>query len=115
MSAAALLAKKPRPTDGEIDAAMNGNLCRCATYLRIRQAIHRAAELQIEAPPAGRARTSGGQPTVAMVKLKLPTPLLMFPGTSSNAVSVAAKFRLLFSASAARSTVAMTATRASDR
>ena len=44
MSAAALLAKTPRPTDADIDAAMNGNLCRCATYLRIRQGIHRAAE-----------------------------------------------------------------------
>ena len=43
MSAAALLAKKPQPTDADIDAAMQGNLCRCATYLRIREAIHRAA------------------------------------------------------------------------
>jgi len=43
MSAAALLAKTPKPTDADIDAAMNGNLCRCATYLRIRQAIHQAA------------------------------------------------------------------------
>lgn len=43
MSAAAMLAKTPKPTDATIDAAMNGNLCRCATYLRIRQAIHRAA------------------------------------------------------------------------
>ena len=45
MSAAALLAKKPHPTDKDIDSAMNGNLCRCGTYLRIRQAIHRAAEI----------------------------------------------------------------------
>jgi isoquinoline 1-oxidoreductase subunit alpha len=45
MSAAALLAKTPNPTDAQIDVAMNGNICRCATYLRIRQAIHRAAEL----------------------------------------------------------------------
>jgi isoquinoline 1-oxidoreductase subunit alpha len=45
MAAAALLAKNPKPTDGEIDTAMNGNLCRCATYLRIRQAIHRAADM----------------------------------------------------------------------
>ena len=45
MSAAALLATKPRPTDADISQAMNGNICRCATYLRIRQAIHRAAEL----------------------------------------------------------------------
>lgn len=43
MSAAALLKRNPKPTDEDIDAAMNGNLCRCATYLRIRQAIHTAA------------------------------------------------------------------------
>ena len=43
MSAAALLARNPKPTDADIDTAMNGNLCRCATYLRIRQAIHKAA------------------------------------------------------------------------
>jgi isoquinoline 1-oxidoreductase subunit alpha len=45
MSAAELLAKKPKPTDKDIDEAMEGNLCRCGTYLRIRNAIHRAAEL----------------------------------------------------------------------
>ena len=45
MSAAALLAKTPQPTDREIDAAMNGNICRCGTYIRVRQAIHRAAAL----------------------------------------------------------------------
>jgi isoquinoline 1-oxidoreductase subunit alpha len=44
MSAAALLAKHPKPTDSEIDQAMSGNLCRCGTYLRIRQAIHIAAK-----------------------------------------------------------------------
>jgi isoquinoline 1-oxidoreductase subunit alpha len=43
MSAAALLAKTPKPTDAEIDTAMAGNLCRCGTYPRIRAAIHRAA------------------------------------------------------------------------
>ena len=43
MSAAALLTKIPHPTDKDIDTAMNGNLCRCGTYLRIRQAIHKAA------------------------------------------------------------------------
>jgi len=43
MSATALLAKHPRPSDAEIDAAMQGNLCRCGTYLRIRAAIHQAA------------------------------------------------------------------------
>ncbi len=45
MSASALLAAKPAPTDAEIDDAMSGNLCRCGTYPRIRAAIHRAAEL----------------------------------------------------------------------
>ena len=45
MSAAVLLAETPKPTDEDIDAAMNGNVCRCATYHRIRKAIHRAAEL----------------------------------------------------------------------
>ncbi len=43
MSAAALLAKKPKPTDADIDTAMSGNICRCGTYQRIRRAIHRAA------------------------------------------------------------------------
>lgn len=44
MSAAALLAQNPAPTDEEIDAAMSENLCRCGTYQRIRRAIHRAAQ-----------------------------------------------------------------------
>lgn len=43
MSAAALLARTPQPTDEQIDHAMSGNLCRCGTYSRIRAAIHRAA------------------------------------------------------------------------
>jgi aerobic-type carbon monoxide dehydrogenase small subunit (CoxS/CutS family) len=43
MSAAALLARTPRPTEEEIDTAMTGNICRCGTYQRIRRAIHRAA------------------------------------------------------------------------
>ena len=43
MSASALLADKPHPTDADIDAAMNGNLCRCMTYVRIRKAIKLAA------------------------------------------------------------------------
>ena len=45
MSAAALLAAKPKPTDADIDAALTGNICRCGTYQRIRAAVHRAAEL----------------------------------------------------------------------
>ena len=43
MSASALLARTPNPTDQEIDAAMTGNICRCGTYMRIREAIHKAA------------------------------------------------------------------------
>jgi isoquinoline 1-oxidoreductase alpha subunit len=43
MSATALLASKPKPTDADIDAAMDGNICRCGTYPRIRAAIHQAA------------------------------------------------------------------------
>ena len=55
MSAAALLARTPKPTDAEIDTAMNGNLCRCATYHRIRAGIHAAAAM----PRA----TSNGRPS----------------------------------------------------
>ena len=46
MSAAALLARKPKPTDADIDDAMRGNLCRCGTYQSVRTAIRRASELQ---------------------------------------------------------------------
>jgi isoquinoline 1-oxidoreductase alpha subunit len=45
MSAAALLDRTPEPTDSDVDTAMNGNICRCGTYLRIRQAIHRASQI----------------------------------------------------------------------
>jgi isoquinoline 1-oxidoreductase alpha subunit len=45
MAAEALLAKTPNPTDAEIDAAMQGHVCRCGTYERIREAIHLAATL----------------------------------------------------------------------
>jgi isoquinoline 1-oxidoreductase alpha subunit len=51
MSAAALLERTPHPTDAEIDAAMSGNLCRCGTYTRIRQAIHEAADAGVAARP----------------------------------------------------------------
>lgn len=59
MSAAALLEEKPVPTDADIDEAMNGNLCRCTTYLRIRKAIHHAATLQSGVPVGG---SSGATP-----------------------------------------------------
>ena len=45
MSAAALLGSNPSPSDADIDAALAGNICRCGTYVRIRKAVHRAAEL----------------------------------------------------------------------
>jgi isoquinoline 1-oxidoreductase alpha subunit len=50
MSAAALLQRTAQPTDTEIDAAMSGNLCRCGTYTRIRQAIHKAAQTGAPTP-----------------------------------------------------------------
>ena len=49
MSAAALLAANPHPTDGDIDAAMSGNICRCGTYARIREGIKRAARAPVNA------------------------------------------------------------------
>ena len=55
MSAAALLAKTPQPTNAQIDEAMEGNLCRCGTYLRIREAIHRAAKLAASGAKRGAA------------------------------------------------------------
>ena len=65
MSACALLAKTPRPTDAEIDSAMNGNLCRCGTYLRIRAAVHKAAELT----PAKAAKKPANNTTRAGARL----------------------------------------------
>ena len=53
MSACALLKQTPRPSDAQIDDAMAGNLCRCATYVRIRAGIHRAAEIASAAGSAG--------------------------------------------------------------
>ena len=52
MSASALLAAKPKPTDADIDAAMDGNICRCGTYQRIRAAIKEAAGMAPTAPAA---------------------------------------------------------------
>ena len=53
MAAAVLLRENPHPTDQDIDDALSGNLCRCGTYPRIRQAIHKAARLQQEGGGAG--------------------------------------------------------------
>ena len=62
MAAAVLLKKTPRPSDDQIDSAMSGNLCRCATYLRIRAGIRRAGEIAAAgAPkPASAGEGSGG-------------------------------------------------------
>jgi isoquinoline 1-oxidoreductase subunit alpha len=60
MSAAALLASKPKPTDADIDTAMSGNICRCATYTRIRAAIHKAAgNIATESVPTSAGATHG--------------------------------------------------------
>ena len=61
MSATALIEKNANPSDADIDAAMNGNICRCATYIRIRAAIHRAAEIKRGggATPAPGAKPEG--------------------------------------------------------
>lgn len=64
MSACALLAKKAKPTEADIDTAMNGNLCRCGTYLRVRAAIHKAAELRASnttAKPATKVPRAGAR------------------------------------------------------
>ena len=55
MSACALLKQHPKPTDAQIDEAMAGNLCRCATYMRIRKGIHRAADIAAGAATAADA------------------------------------------------------------
>jgi isoquinoline 1-oxidoreductase subunit alpha len=61
MSATAMLAKIPQPTDKDIDAAMNGNLCRCGTYLRIRQAVHKAAAIAATGKPTESAQNRSGK------------------------------------------------------
>ena len=62
MSAAALLAKKAHPTDADIDAAMQGNICRCGTYPRIRKAIKRAAASMQAGGPAPATKAKVGSP-----------------------------------------------------
>jgi len=63
MSAAALLAKNPRPTQAEVDDAMSGNICRCGTYQRIRQAIQRAAQMQAASPRQATLEKKSKEPT----------------------------------------------------
>lgn len=59
LAASALLAKTPQPTDGQIDAAMSLNLCRCGTYTRIREAIHHAAGKIVEGSGTSTAKGAG--------------------------------------------------------
>ncbi len=61
MSACALLANTPNPTDAQIDSAMDGNLCRCGTYIRIRAAVHQAAQLKRSSSSAPAARLGGNR------------------------------------------------------
>jgi isoquinoline 1-oxidoreductase subunit alpha len=68
MTASALLAKTPKPTDSEIEDAMTGNICRCGTYPRIRKAIHRAAQLNAApAKPAGASAEADPAPDAVLV------------------------------------------------
>ena len=60
MAASALLATNPNPDDAAIDEAMSDNLCRCATYTRIRSAVHKAAELAAAGSSAGAAQSTSG-------------------------------------------------------
>jgi len=62
MTAAALLAKISQPTDQDINTAMNANLCRCGTYLRVRQAIHKAASLAATTQSSLAAQNASGKP-----------------------------------------------------
>jgi isoquinoline 1-oxidoreductase alpha subunit len=62
MSASALLAKNPSPSDADITTAMNGNLCRCATYNRIREAIHKAAATSAATPASSSRPRQAGTP-----------------------------------------------------
>jgi isoquinoline 1-oxidoreductase alpha subunit len=59
MAATALLRRIPRPSDDDVDAAMTGNVCRCATYVRVRAAIHQAASSLDAAPAGGEADGDG--------------------------------------------------------
>jgi isoquinoline 1-oxidoreductase subunit alpha len=66
MTAAGLLAKTPNPTDGDIDEAMHGNVCRCGTYQSIRKAVHLAARYQAAANRKGAAQASNGASSKAV-------------------------------------------------
>ncbi len=61
MSAASLLAKKPKPTDADINTALGSHICRCGTYHRIRKAVHRAASAGPRSAPATRSAKGGAR------------------------------------------------------
>jgi isoquinoline 1-oxidoreductase subunit alpha len=65
MTAVALLSKKAEPTDADIDAAMRGNICRCGTYQRIREAVHRAAQLHGSGSSGAENQPQGEKPDLA--------------------------------------------------
>ena len=60
MACAALLSKNPNPTDADIDNALSGNICRCGTYQRVREAVHKAAALVNGQKPAQKTAQEGG-------------------------------------------------------
>ena len=67
MSAAALLSSNPSPSDADIDAALSGNICRCGTYVRIRSAVRRAADL-LRGEKTGKGQTAMRQPGMGQTK-----------------------------------------------
>jgi isoquinoline 1-oxidoreductase subunit alpha len=71
MAAAALLTKKTKPTDADIDRSMSGNICRCGTYQRIRRAIHRAAG-QLDAESSTPAQQSSDSDSSALFGVPIP-------------------------------------------
>jgi isoquinoline 1-oxidoreductase alpha subunit len=76
MSAAALLAAKPKPTDADIDNAMSGNICRCATYTRIRAAVHKAAgNVSTESVPTSAAAATHGTHGTKQTALRSAKPV----------------------------------------
>jgi isoquinoline 1-oxidoreductase alpha subunit len=80
MAAAALLAKNPHPSDSEIDDGMSGNLCRCGTYLRIRQAIHEVTKLRDEPGAKRLARPGKKNPVDEGSKVASSNPVQIEPG-----------------------------------
>ena len=75
MSAAALLSTTPRPTDADIDRAMTGNLCRCGTYIRIREAIHKAAVMASSRAPQTARTTATRSAPAARTCCTFPTSM----------------------------------------